>query len=330
MKFIYRGKISHISLFVMTLFLSILVVGCQNRKKRAMKQIDVSYEFIRFDEKFKDTINYPLEVLQERYPYLFHSSISDSVWEAKRTDELFDMVQQQVDRVFSETEELENQFIDLFKHIKFYFPERDIPRRVIGLTSEVDYQTKVVYLDTLAIIALDCFLGGNNEIYSGIHNYERNLMERDYLIPTVAKEFAKRIVEYSNSRSFISKMVYMGKIMYIVDLLLPDIQREFKLGYTYEQFRWAVEYEREVWRYLLENELLYSSDKALSRRFLENAPYSKFYLEIDQSSSPRIGVYMGYQIVKSYRSNFPSVTLAELIRFDEEELFILSNYKPPR
>jgi hypothetical protein len=36
-----------------------------------------------------------------------------------------------------------------------------------------------------------------------------------------------------------------------------------------------------MWRYFIEKELLYSVDQKLIPRFINMAPFSKFYLEID-------------------------------------------------
>ncbi|MCY3998364.1 MAG: gliding motility lipoprotein GldB [Flavobacteriaceae bacterium] len=304
--------------------------GCQSKKEPRIHHIEVPFEFVRFDQKFIDTINMPLKTLKDQYPYLFHSSVSDSIWEAKRTDELFVKIQNQVNQKYQDSHDVEEEMYRLFQHIKYFFPEVQTPTKVIGLTSEVDYETKVVYLDSIVLIALDTFLGNENGLYQGIYNYIRMYLSEEYLVPSVAEEFAKKIVDPIQSRNFVSKMIHQGKILYVMELLLPKTPLKVILEYTEEQYQWAREYERLSWHYFIENELLYSTDKDLSRRFLDDAPYSKFYLELDSKSSPRIGQYLGYQIVKSFSRNFPSKSLSELIQLKEEELFILSNYKPPR
>lgn len=316
---------------VILIFLSSLgLFGCQSRKERTISQIEVPFELVRFDQKFIDTTGVPLESLQREYPYLLHSSISDSVWDAKRTDKWFVELQNQVNEKYQHINDIEKELSSLFQHIKYFFPEIQTPSKVIGLTSEVDYETKVVYLDSIVLIALDAFLGYENEVYQGIHHYIRWFLSKEYLVPSVAKEFARKRVGRSQSRNFVSKMIHRGKIFYIMELLLPKTPLKVILEYTEAKYQWAREYERQSWYYFIENELLYSTDMDLSRRFLDDAPYSKFYLAMDSDSSPRMGEYIGYQIVKSFSRNFPSTTLKELIEIKEEELFILSDYKPPR
>ena len=76
-------------------------------------------------------------------------------------------------------------------------------------------------------------------------------------------------------------------------------------------------------------ELLYSTDQKLDARFLNLAPFSKFYLELDNESPGGIGRYIGYNIVKSYMEN-NDVSLQNLFEKSSEEIFNNSKYKPKK
>ena len=75
--------------------------------------------------------------------------------------------------------------------------------------------------------------------------------------------------------------------------------------------------------------MLYSTDLSLNQRFLDVAPFSKFYLGEDNKSPGRIGVYIGWQIVRSYMRN-NDVSLRELMKTKEDIIFQKSKYKPKR
>ena len=81
--------------------------------------------------------------------------------------------------------------------------------------------------------------------------------------------------------------------------------------------------------YFIERKLLFSTETKLQKRFLENAPFSKFYLEDDRQSPGRIGVWLGWQIVKSFMQN-NDVSLQKLLTIDSEDLFKKSSYKPKK
>ena len=57
------------------------------------------------------------------------------------------------------------------------------------------------------------------------------------------------------------------------------------------------------------------------------APFSKFYLEIDNDSPGRIGQWIGWQIVKSYKDEFPDSKLQEILSMPSQDLFNKSKYK---
>ena len=88
--------------------------------------------------------------------------------------------------------------------------------------------------------------------------------------------------------------------------------------------------ESDIWRYFVEREILFSTDTKLLARFINVAPFSKFYLEeIDAESPGRLGQFIGWQIVKSYM-NENKVSLKEMLNTDPEEIFNNSKYKPKK
>ena len=75
--------------------------------------------------------------------------------------------------------------------------------------------------------------------------------------------------------------------------------------------------------------MLYSTDSKLANRFINPAPFSKFYLEIDNESPGRVGAWIGWQIVRSYMKN-NEVSLKQLLVMDATEIFNNSKYKPKK
>ena len=123
-------------------------------------------------------------------------------------------------------------------------------------------------------------------------------------------------------------MIFYGKKLYFKDVILPNYSDLLKNEYTKEQYDWVKDNESFIWRYFIDKELLYVNDEKLYDRFLLPAPFSKFYLEIDQESPPRVGQWIGLQIVKSFALNNPKMSLSQIINVSNEEIFKKSKYKP--
>jgi uncharacterized protein YjaZ len=124
-------------------------------------------------------------------------------------------------------------------------------------------------------------------------------------------------------------MIFYGKELYLKDLWLPSLRDARKIGYSEAQLIWAQENERDMWRYFIEKKLLFSTNNKLATQFINLAPFSKFYLEIDNDSPGMVGRFIGWQIVRSYIRNNES-SLQELLVLDAETLFNKSKYKPSR
>ena len=75
--------------------------------------------------------------------------------------------------------------------------------------------------------------------------------------------------------------------------------------------------------------IAHRSDPKLFTRFTVPAPFSKFYLDIDNDSPGRLGQYIGWQIVRAYAER-ADVDIMSLMKTDSDEIFKTSKYKPKR
>ena len=142
-------------------------------------------------------------------------------------------------------------------------------------------------------------------------------------------EYAKKIIKQPNTRNFIDYMIMYGKRYYFISKVLPNLNTPQHLSYTDSEYNWAETNEAFIWRYFIEKELLYKTDKNLLTRFIYPAPFSKFYLETDRQTTAEIGKYIGYKIVKSFIEN-NDTNLNELITLDANTIFKRSKYKPKK
>ena len=305
--------------------------ACQDEftNESDVESISVSISFDRFDLNFYDQPSEVIPELKKKYPFLFPKQFSDSVWISRQKDSLQLLLQSEVNKTFKNIELFERDVNHLFKHIKYLFPFAKIPR-VITLTNNVDYQIKTVYSDSLLLISLDTFLGSENHLYDGIPSYIRKELDPKYITVQIADKFGAFIIPPVEDRTFLARMIYEGKKLYLHDLLLPHVPVEDRIVYTKEEFNWALENEKYVWQYFIEKQVLYQTQLEWVQRFIEPAPFSKFYLQLDNETPGRIGSWLGWQIVNSYMTQFPETPLDELLKISSQKLFNLSKYKPNR
>lgn len=315
-------------------FVGLLVLYCffscsdKNKLKIDVSAIDVNFSIKRFDIDFYNATQESLPKVKEKYPYLFPKGFTDSLALSKINDTLEVELFTEVQKIYKDITPLEEDLTTLFKHIKYYNPKFKAPN-VVTLLTNIDYENRVIYADSLLFISLDVYLGANHKFYTDFPNYIKENNTKNHLIVDVAESIIKEQMNPSQKRRFIDKMIYEGKKMMLLDAYLPHVSKQEKIGYTEEKYNWASANEEEIWMYFIDRELLFSTDTQLNKRFLENAPFSKFYMEQDQLSPGRIGVWVGWQIVDSYMKK-NDVSLQELLQKDEEEIFKQSNYKPKK
>ena len=310
----------------------LLTLVCCNDGAKVAEEIDkipVDFTVNRFDREFANATVQTIPNLKSKYPYLFSSKVPDSVWTNKLTDTLQLELEQEVALVFPEFEAERADLTSLVKHISYYFPGFKAPY-VTTLISEVQYDARVVLVDSLLLIGLDNYLGPEHRFYAGLPNYVSKQLDKAYLTSDVASAFAKTVNNYPHNRSFLSRMLYYGKELYIKDLILPTTKDYQRINYTQDELEWALDNEEQIWRYIIEKELLYSTASDLDKRFLDPAPFSKFQLALDSESPGRIGRFVGWQIIRAFMANNPDITLVEVLDMPADEIFKKSNYKPKR
>jgi len=307
-----------------------LVIACaeNDRREEEISKLEVDLQVERFDQRFSNATADSLPALKREFPFLFPRQYPDILWVEKMNDTIQQELNEAVAAEFPDLEETEEELERLFQHIRYYFPNQTIPK-VITLTSDVDYRNQVVWADSLLLIGLDTYLGMDHPLYAGMQEYIRENLKKEQIVSDVAGAFAQTIVPRPTSRSFLMHMIYYGKILHLKDLLIPFKSDAQKIGYLPEDVDWAEANEDQIWRYFVERELLYSSDSELQTRFLFPAPFSKFYLELDAEAPPRLGQYIGWQIVKQYMEK-NDVSVEEMIRTDAETIFKQSKYKPKK
>ena len=74
---------------------------------------------------------------------------------------------------------------------------------------------------------------------------------------------------------------------------------------------------------------MFSSNQQNKIRFIEDAPFSKFYTSFDRESPGRVGQWIGMKIVQAYMNYQPDVSLIDLIQeTDAQKILRESRYKP--
>lgn len=316
----------HMKKILGVILILIAFVACKNDKelKSDIANITVDIPIERFDRLFASATPKDLPVLKSKYPYLFSQKYSDEFWEAKLSDTLQKELEREVDIAFKSTAEIEGDLELLYKHILYYYPSASVPK-TISIITEV--RNKVVLTDSLLLIGLDNYLGEDHYFYEGIQKYKSKNFRKEQIDVDVASAFAKAKVSRPLTSTFLDQIIYEGKQLYLMETLLSQKPIHEVFSYTADEYAFAEENEVNMWEYFVSSKSLYSTDRKLLSRFIDPAPFSKFYLAFDNETPGRLGRYIGYKIVASYM-NTNDVALKTMLLQDAETIFNNAKYKP--
>lgn len=291
-----------------------------------ISKIDIDLKVERFDLDFANAKTVDLPKLKSDYPFLFSERIPDSIWVDRINDSLQKELSNEVEKTYSNFDDVHHDIASLFQHLKYYDKTFKVPR-LITVTSDVDYRNKTIVTDTIVLISLDTYLGSEHHFYEGIQRFLTVNMKRSQIVSDLAANYSENYIFQNNPKTLLDDMIYFGKQLYFKDKMIPFKSDAVKIGYSEAQLDWANANESEIWRYFIERELLFSTDNSLAGRFIADAPFSKFYLELDSESPGKIGQYLGWQIVRSFMKN-NDVPFMEMLQMNADEIFNNSKFKP--
>jgi len=337
------------SIFLSILTLLILSSCNQNKhqakKEKEVKAKDINVDIIRFDKELfacdPNNLDIDLKKLRQKYPtfYSIYYNYVLNIPEAgdigtqlnvmqdfitkKAMKGLYDTVQQR----YPDFDFLKKDLSIAFANYKSFFPEKPTPK-VVTCISEFSYSVFTAS-DSFLAISLDKYLGKNYIYYPSV------FQESSFMIPTFEKKYmaidcanvlAANIVPVPNDKStLLDKMVAEGKILFIIENLLPEKEEKDIIKYDSKKWDFCIDNESQIWAYFLNHDLLYDT-RFEQFKYVKDGPST---YGMPSNSPGRVGAWLGWQIVRGYMKENPNTTLRELVNIkDGQKILTGSKYKP--
>lgn len=229
---------------------------------------------------------------------------------------------------FPNLDQLETDLDKMLRQYRKHFPQKPEPRFVAAVTEFVGDAYAVN--DSLVLIGLDMFLGENFSGYDPNHfpQYLRKQFVPEYMTTKVALTLSSRLVGPPPSERVVDFMINNGKVLYLMDALLPEVPERLKMGYSQEQLEGCYANEQEVWARLLELKVLYEPLNNKNQKIVMPSPATEVLF---QEAPGEVGNWIGWQIVKAYMRRHPDTSLEELLNLRDTQRFLeQAKYKPKR
>jgi hypothetical protein len=242
------------------------------------------------------------------------------------TDYLNNEVYKKTIEVYPELDDLEKELTLAFRHYHYYFPENQIPE-IITYVSR--FNQSIVTANGIIGIGLDKYLGPDVDYYNelGLNQYMIHNMHREKIPSDCMMAWALSDYKYNDSvDNLLSDMVYNGQIMFYVKSMLPHQPDSLIMGFTSDEMNFCLNNEPRMWEYLVENKLLFETDRITIRKFTGIGPFTK---DFTSESPARAAVWIGWKIVEAYSRKNPGISLKDIMKEqDYQKILTFSEYHP--
>lgn len=342
----------NVSTFVLTFFimknliitfcLSILLLSGCNFDKYPFPQADIEIENVEPIEVRRygkalfelDTADFQagLKSIQDEFALFLAADLDDTA----NLNQLYNYVTDtQLIRIYKAVMEVypdlygfEEQLSEAVARHQHYFPNEQVP---VGYTyiSDLYFESPVIKRGSDIVIAIDVYLGKDFPLYKflGLPMYKIRCMTPENMMVDVMKAvYFEDVATGQKQRTLLDRMVESGKMLAYLDAVLPWVHDSLKICYSEKKLEWAEENERNVWAFLVENELLFSTDYQVQTKMIQDGPFTTGF---SNGSPSRLGVFIGWQIVRDYLNNNPGISLQEMLaEKDAQKILNGSGYRP--
>ncbi|HYG51300.1 MAG TPA: hypothetical protein VD905_10380 [Flavobacteriales bacterium] len=235
----------------------------------------------------------------------------------------------QIKTVYSDFKPYEEELTAGIKHIAYHYPDK---KNFRIYTYHSGFNFGIFPVGNETGIGLDMYLGANNKVTQALPlqsfpQYMKNNMEPANMVIDFFRGYAIfNLIPENKENDLLNTLVYEGKALYALDAFLPDKDEHEKLRYKKEQLDWCNTYHRQIWKEIIDNNWLYTTDTKVIVQFTNEAPFTG---SLPQQSPPRVGAWLGWQMVKAYAEEFPDLTLKQILE-ETDARKILRSYKPPK
>lgn len=210
-----------------------------------------------------------------------------------------------------------------FAYLKDQLPGIRIPEvymHVSGLNQNI------LVGENLLSLSIDKYMGSDYALYQDFfYDYQLRKMQGSYIVQDYLTGWLMTEYPFTGKDNvLLERMVYEGKMKYIVSQAMPERSAADLMGYTEADYNWCKNNEAAIWKAIVERKHLYTPDHITTTRYFEDMP-SNFLAD---EAPGNIGVWIGWQIVHQYMEKTKATPETLLKTLNAQDILSGAKYKP--
>ena len=325
--------------------LSLLLYGCGDKYRYIPKNIEpVVVHIVRFDSALlavrTDSARQDVERLYSDYEAfmplyvegILHLPMVDTAYFCEQlagflmdTTMGFAQTNALTLEEFADLDSIQAALNTAFSRLHYLYPDWTIPTLYWFVSG---FNSTVIYYDDMLGVGADMYLGSDYPYYNNVvYEYQKSTMQKEYIVRDIMSMYISYNMTYNSKYNrLLEQMIFRGKQLFLLSQLIPDAPEWQVIGYTPEQWAWCEHYERAIWNRIMEKRDLFRTESNVLSSYMNEGPFTA---EVTQDSPGRLGLWVGWQIVKSYMHHNQDITIHDLINEgDAQKILEKSFYKP--
>ena len=304
--------------------------------------IKVDIEYVNIDSSLKNSNDHNKikfhNIYKLDFPYLYTRSYNQFIGVDFNSDKQFlnsinqyysdpyiSRLQNQIKKLGNLNEE-KRKIHRSFQYLKYHFPKMQTPKKIAFISSTFAHRTPVT-IENIGI-SLECYLNNKLKVIKELPvkdfpQYYTEELSRKYMVRDVIQEWvSKKLITNEGNLQFAEKMIYWGKVLYLINASIPDAELSLICRYSLDDFKWAEENEQDIWKHIIDKKMLYKRNEKINQGWFSEGPFTQ---GLPRESPQRLGQYVGYKMLLSYMNVNSDMSLKELIKVPYTD--IMQEYK---
>lgn len=229
------------------------------------------------------------------------------------------------DSLYGDLGWLEEELGEALKRSRKVCPEMTYDGFYTLVTADFDdYRNRVFCTDHELALSIDRYAVGS--LPGAVPAYIERLSRPEYIAADCMEAIARaNIVLPDGDLTLLDYAIAEGKAIYYAQQTLPHAHDTILLRYTADQMAWMKANTEQVWGWMIQNKMLYTTDLSQLRNIIDEAPHTNAF---GQSSAPRTTSYIGLQIVSRYMKKSEATMQQLFNNSDSREILSTSGWRP--
>ncbi|MGV3629986.1 MAG: hypothetical protein ACO1O6_02220 [Bacteroidota bacterium] len=229
------------------------------------------------------------------------------------SDPYISRVEKRIEEKFANISQIHTKITDGFLHLNYHFPKGKLPRNIVFMNSL--FASNVFCTENEIGIGMERYLGTKTDVIQELPPREFfewikegmriEYLERDVLTAWIMTHYVKE-----SKQNMADAIITWGKIIYLTEAAFPGDDKNRIMRYSKEDYDWALKNEYALWKYLVDEKLLFSENERDIANLVNDAPFT---IGLPEKGPDRLGQFLGWQMVHDYMDKHPDTSLEKLL-----------------